>query len=250
MIRFKSEQEIEAMKEGGDILRRVVEKLLPDVRDGVSTGELDEKARELIRAFGADTSFDKVPGYRWVLCTPINNQIVHTPPSKRVIKTGDLVTVDIGVYYKGYHTDYATTLLVGETNNKKKNKFLEVGKETLEKALKKAGSGVFLGEISRLIDLETSKAGYKVIKQLTGHGIGRNLHEDPFVPQFLDRKIENTLVMQPGFTIAIEVIYSESTHEMKHEREDEWSIVTADGSMSAQFEHTIAITGKDTVILA
>lgn len=249
MIEYKSRHEIELMKKGGEILRRVVSELLPQIKDGMTTREIDDLAQKLIKNKGGDLSFNKVKGYHWATCLCINEQVVHTRPSDRRVKNGDVLTVDIGVYYKGFHTDYATTFVVGGKTDPDTEKFLKVGRETLDKAIARAKKGARLGEISKVIQDEIRGNGYFIMKELTGHGVGRELHEDPYVPGYLDRKIEKTLEIKPGLVIAIEIIYSKGTEEIAYEEGDDWSIVAADLSLTACFEHTIAITDKGTIVL-
>ncbi|MBI3366513.1 type I methionyl aminopeptidase [Candidatus Roizmanbacteria bacterium] len=249
MVNLKSQGEIEVMKEGGIRLRNVVKDLIPTIEVGISTEEIDKKAESLIIEYGGESSFKKVPGYQWSTCLPINEQVVHTPPSKRIIKDGDVLTVDIGMYYKGYHTDYADTIIVGKTREDKIKRFLEVGKTALYKAIDQARVGNRLGHISKVIENEIYGNGYKILKNLTGHGIGRELHEDPYIFGFLDRPIEKTITIQSGLVIAIEIIYALSSEEFVHQRGDDWSVVTADKSISACFEHTVAITDKITMVL-
>ncbi len=249
MIHLKTDAEIEIMKQSGAILRKSVEELMPQVVEGMTTMELDQLAEKLIRKNGGEPSFNKVPGYSWTTCVPVNEQIVHTPPSDRVLKKGDVLTVDIGAYFKGFHSDYATTVVIGGVTDPKVKKFLEVGQKTLDLAIAAAKNGHYIGEISAVIEREVRGNGYYILKQLTGHGIGRELHEDPFVPGFLDRPIEQTYKMRPGLVIAVEIIYSMGSDKMKYESEDEWSIITADRSLAACFEKTIAITDKNTCIL-
>lgn len=249
MSNLKTQEEIEIMKEGGRRLRKVVSELMPAVTVGVTTGEIDKKAEYLILKYGGKPSFKKVPGYHWTTCLPVNEQIVHTPPSKRVLKNGDVVTVDIGMYYKGFHTDYADTVIVGEKRDKKTQHFLDVGKKALYKAIDQARVGNKLGHISRVIEKEIYGNGYKILKNLTGHGIGRDLHEDPYVFGFLDKPVEKTASIKSGLVIAIEVIYSMGAEDFKHESDDEWSVVTEDRSLSACFEHTVAVGDKKTMVL-
>lgn len=249
MIHYKTVQEIEIMKKCGSILRRAVAELLPKAVPGITTEDLDKKAEELIIVQGAEPSFNKVKGYQWTICSCINEQVVHTPPSNRALKKGDLLTIDIGAYYKGMHTDYATTFVVGGSESKSLDSFCRVGSNTLEKAIGQAKAGNYLGQISQTIESEITKHGYYIMEQLTGHGIGRELHEDPFIPGFVDAPIETTLKIEPGLVIAIEVIYSMGTKKIAYESGNQWSIVSKDKSLSACFEHTIAITDKNTFIL-
>jgi methionyl aminopeptidase len=249
MVNLKSIDEIEIMREGGERLRKVVEELMSIVKAGITTKEIDRKAETLINKQGGESSFKKVPGYRWTICVPINEEVVHTPPSDRILKSGDVLTIDIGMFYKGYHTDYADTVIIGEAHDKKINHFLEVGKKALYKAIDQARVGNRLGHISKAIGNEIYGNGFKILKNLTGHGIGHELHEDPYVFGFLNQPIEKTIVIRPGLVIAIEVIYSMGAEEFVYESDDEWSVITKDRSMSACFEHTVAVTEKETFIL-
>ena len=250
MIHLKEDKEIKIMQEGGKILRQVVAELKKNViQVGITTLEIDNQAQKLIKKFGGQISFNKVKDYYWATCLPINEEIVHSPPSKRVLKKGDVLTLDIGVYFRGFHTDFADTFVVGETKDKKIKRFLEVGKETLNQAMKKLKKGGRLGEVSEAIEQNITRHGYFVVKKLTGHGIGRSLHEDPYVFGYLARPIEQTELIKPGLAVAIEVIYSMGTEEMVYDRDHPWIIKTQDNSLSACFEHSLVVTDKDTVIL-
>lgn len=249
MIKLKTEEEIKRMVEGGKKLRAVVKKLLPVIKPGITTHELDIQAEKLIRLEGAESSFKRVKGYHWTTCLPINQQVVHTPPSDRVMKNGDLLTLDIGVYYKGLNTDYATSQIIGDEKNPEIENFLRVGSETLAEVINKADKFRYLGEISKLIEERIYGNGYFILKALTGHGIGVDLHEDPFIPGFLDRPVEKTYEIKAGLVVAIEVIYSVSAEEIKNEKSHDWSVVTSDGSLSACFEHTIAFTKNGVIRL-
>jgi methionyl aminopeptidase len=160
-----------------------------------------------------------------------------------------MFTLDVGVYLEGFHTDYATTVIVGKNNNKENQKFLEIGEKALDRALKVAETCEYLGEISQSIEHDIYGSGYFILHELTGHGIGRDLHEAPYVPGILDRPVNKTTKVQDGLVIAVEVIYSMGTERITHEKGDSWSIVTADGSLSACFEKTIAFFNKKTFIL-
>lgn len=248
MIKLKTKQEIEIMKEGGRRLREVVRELVLQIKTGMKTVQIDKLAEELIRKQGGEPSFKRVPGYRWSTCLSINEQIVHTPPSDRVLRENDILTLDIGMFYRGFHTDFADTFPIGRTDNKNKS-FLSTGKRALDLAVKKVRKGNKLGEISQTIEKEIAGNGYSIVKELTGHGVGRELHEEPNVPGFLDRPIERTLTINPGLVIAVEVIYALGNGAMEHEKNNDWSIQTADKSLSACFEHTVAVTESYTIIL-
>jgi methionyl aminopeptidase len=249
MVNLKTDIEIEVMAEGGRRLKAVVKDLLPLIKPEISTKAIDDQAERLIRAQGGKSSFKTVSGYNFSTCTPINEQIVHTKPSDRILKTGDVLTLDIGMLYKGWHTDYAITKVVGgESKNPEINKFLKIGEETLYLAIKKAQVGQRLGSISEVIEREITGNGYFIIKELTGHGIGKKLHEDPYVFGFVDKTINKSPLIKKGLVIAIEIIYAMGTDSMVYE-DDNWSIITEDRSISACFEHTIAVTDQGPIIL-
>jgi methionyl aminopeptidase len=249
MIHLKTKEEIEIMKECGRILKTSTDELLKMIKPGITTLEIDQEAERLINKNGAESSFKKVPGYSWTTCLPVNEQAVHTPPSKRVLKDGDVLTIDIGAYLKGFHTDYATTCIVGTKKDPKIETFLTVGQETLEKAVSVVKQGAYLGEISKVMQDGIYGHGYFVLKELTGHGVGRELHEDPYVPNFLERPVEKTMKIPSGLVIAVEVIYSMGSELIAYENGQEWSITSADKSICACFERSIAVFDKNTYIL-
>jgi len=249
MIHYKTEEEIKIMSEGGKKLKQILERLIKFVKPGITTLAIENEAQRLIKEEKAEVSFDKVEGYQFATCLPVNEQIVHTPPSERVLKKGDLLTIDIGLYYQGFHTDCAKTMVVGEEEKGEIKRFLDTGREALKKAIEKIKVGGYLGEVSKAIETIIKKNGYFVIKKLTGHGIGKDLHEDPFVFGFLDRPVEKTLKIKPGLVLAVEVIYSMGTEEMAFEKDNDWSIVTKDGSLSSCFEKTVAVTKNGVLIL-
>ncbi len=248
MVNLKSDQEIKIMTEGGKRLRAVVKELIPLIKEGITTKEIDSIAERKIKDQGGESSFKTVSGYIWTICSPINEQIVHTKPSNRILTNGDVLTLDIGMLYHGFHTDYAITKVVGENKDKKINKFLKIGEETLYEAIREAKIGRRLGSISSVIEKNITGNGYFVIKKLTGHGIGKKLHEDPYVFGFVDSPIDKMLLIKKGLVIAIEIIYAMGTDKMVYE-EDNWSIITKDRSLSACFEHTVAVTDQGPIIL-
>lgn len=249
MVNLKSDKEITIIAEGGRRLKVVVKDLLPLIKAGITTKDIDDKAEELIKKQGGESSFKTVPGYLFSTCTPINEQIVHTKPCDRVLIEGDVLTLDIGMLYKGWHTDYAITKVVGgQSKDEKINKFLKIGEDALYLAIKKAKIGNRLGLISEVIEREITGNGYFIIKELTGHGIGKKLHEDPYVFGFVDQPINRSLLIKKGLVIAIEIIYAMGTEIMIYEK-DNWSIITKDRSLSACFEHTIAVSDQGPIIL-
>lgn len=248
-IDYKTWDELQIMMQCGKILKTTVDELVPLVKEGITTLEVDKKATELIHKLGGEVSFSKVPGYKWATCLPVNEQIVHTPPSDYRLKEGDVLTIDIGAFLKGFHTDYATMVVIGGKPDPEVKKFLDVGEKALENAIKVAEKAEYLGEISESIENDIYGNDYFILHELTGHGIGRELHEAPYVPGVLDRPIKSTPKIKDGLAVAIEVIYSMGTEHIKHEDGNSWSIVTSDGSLSACFEKTIAFFDKKMFIL-
>ena len=249
MINLKSPEEIKIMQLGGQKLRKVMAELRDKITAGVTTQEIDQEAERLIKLEGGESSFKKVPNYYWTTCLCINDQVVHTPPSKQKLQVGDLFTIDIGMYYQGFHTDYSDSFIIGEGTEKKLDHFLETGKKALNKAIKQVKVGNRLGQVSAVIEKEIYSQGFFILKDLTGHGVGKKLHEDPFIPGYLDRPLEKTMVIKPGLVVAIEVIYSQGTEKIAYEKGNEWSIVSSDGSLTACFEHTVAVKEKNSFIL-
>lgn len=248
MIILKTPEEIELMQQGGKKLRKIVQKLKSIIKEGITTNHIDQEAEKFIKEEGGESSFKRVPGYYWSTCLPVNDEIVHTPPSGRMLKEGDIVTLDIGIYYRGFHTDFADTYAIGKIPETRQN-FLAVGKKALYETIKEVKFGNRLGQVSKTIEKAITSKGYAIVRELTGHGIGRGLHEDPSVLGFLDRKVEKTTRIENGLVIAVEIIYSMGKGDMMHDQKEEWSIKTVDGSLSACFEHTIAVMNGHTTIL-
>jgi len=249
MINYKTPDEIRTMQKGGEILKEVMAEVVPQIKTGMTTLKIDELVQKGIKARGGDLSFNKVDNYSWAICTSVNAQIVHTPPSSYVLKDGDVLTIDIGVYYGGFHTDHATTFVLGSKHDEKVDRFLSVGKEVLEKALREVRVGNYIHDISKVLQDGIESAGYSVVRQLTGHGLGRQLHEEPYVPCFVNGPREKTVQIKPGLVIAVEVMYAMGSGEMIREPGNSWSLITKDRSLSAQFEHSIAVLDKNTLIL-
>ncbi len=249
MIHLKTNEEIQTMQKGGEILKKTVYELRKLIKPGITTKEIDDYAEKSIKKLGGQSSFKKVKDYNWTTCLPINEEVVHTPPSKRILQNGDILTFDIGVYFRGFHTDFSDTVVVGEQADEKTRKFLQTGKDALAKAIKQFKKGNRLGDISLAIEKEITGHGYFVVKQLTGHGIGRSLHEDPYVLGYLDRPVNQTQLIKPGLAVAIEVIYSMGTEDITYDDKESWIIKTKDNSISACFEKTLAICNEDTLIL-
>jgi methionyl aminopeptidase len=247
MYSLKSPHEIALMQRGGAILRTVISEIPQYLKVGMTTFSVNDYIEKRIAELGGEPGFKKVRGYNWGSCICINEQIVHTPPSERKIRDADVVTIDTGVFYGGFHTDSAITVQVG-TQDPKVKQFLNTGKEALQKALHAAKAGNRIGHISQAFQSTIEPAGYSIVHELTGHGIGRELHEDPYIPCFVERDIDQTLLLKPGMTLALEVMYTRGDRYIMHE-EGGWSLKTCDNSIAATFEHTIAITQKKTLIL-
>lgn len=242
-------QKKQAMIQGGEIISRVVKQLKPLFREGVKTIDIDTEAARLIKQEGGDISFNKVKGYKWATCISVNEVVVHGVPNQYKLRHGDIVKLDIGVYYGGYHVDYGDTYVVGEVSAEIKQ-FLRVGRETLSRILKKADEGVYINQISNIIQNAIYEAGYKVIHTLTGHAVGRNLHEDPLIPGVvMDSKLSEGPRLRRGTAYALEVIYSMNDENVHLVGNDGWSLATSKGSLSACFENTVFIDEEETIVL-
>jgi methionyl aminopeptidase len=248
-IHLKSDAEIAHMRRAGLMVKEAMKNIQSALAPGITTQDIEDMAQSTILSMGGSGSFNTVPGYRWFTCTPVNDQIVHTPPSSYVLKNGDVLTVDIGAQYEGMHVDHAQTWVVGTKHTPEVDRFLDVGKTALKKALTQVKLGNRIGHISRTMQEEVEGAGFYIVHSLVGHGVGHSVHEDPLVPNYLDKPLEKTMKLVEGLTIAVEIIYAMGTSNMRQERGSDWSIVTSDGSISGQFEHTIALTSKGAEIL-
>lgn len=241
-------KKIDAMTEGGRKLGNILKELLEAAQTGVNLLDIEALAQKRIEEAGGTPSFPTVAGYRWATCLCLNDVIVHGIPTKRVLADGDVFTIDIGMIYGGYHTDTGWTKVVGRSTKEKDN-FLRVGEEALWKAIDQARVGNRIGHISQTIQKIVEGAGFGIVKSLVGHGISRELHEPPQIPGFLRGKVENTLPLVAGMTIAIEIIYTMGEPTVYYSTDDGWSIATRDGSLTAVFEHTIAILPDGPIVL-
>ena len=245
MIPLKSDKEIEIMREGGKRLTWVFKQL--KIKPGMSLKEIDSLAERLIEKQGGKPSFKMVEGYHWATCLNVNQGVVHGVPSDYRLKKGDLLSIDLGLFYQGFHTDVAKTIRVGKESQDKK--FLETGKKALAKAIKAAQPGNRVGHISQAIEKEIKKNGFQPIRALVGHGVGKKLHEPPAIPCYLKGKITETEKLKPGMTFAIEVIYTQGKPKVVV-NDDGWTVETADGELAALFEDTVAIAKKEPLVLA
>lgn len=237
----KTPEEIEIMTECGKRLKEAYSHLIPSVCAGETTNDVERRANILLDQNGIEASFKKVHGYHWATCLAVNDQAVHTPPSGYVLKEGDVLSIDYGGFYKGYHADWATTIIVGDVYDVPKQHFLAAGQSALKKTLDVLAVGQYLGIVGQIMQREIEGAGYRVLRDLTGHGVGRELHEDPYIPNVVVKPLEKTYRIKPGFVAAIEIIYAQSTEKIVQKASDGWSIDTADGSLAACFEHTVAV---------
>lgn len=246
-VTIKSAREIELMKEAGRILAIVHDELEKFIRPGISTLDIDKKGEEIIRSFGCIPSFLNYNGYPASICVSVNDEVVHGIPNKRhIIHEGDIVSLDAGVIYQGYHSDAARTYGVGEISPEAA-KLIEVTRQSFFEGIKMAKAGNHLYDISNAIDAYVRPFGYGIVQDLVGHGIGSHLHEDPEIPNF--RQKRKGIKLQPGMTLAIEPMINIGRCDVVW-MDDDWTVVTEDGSLSAHYENTILITEDEPVILS
>lgn len=248
MIYIKTEEEIEIMKKGGEILAEILRKLSQEVKVGIKTWDLEERARQLTSEYpGASPAFLSYEDYPATLCVSINDEVVHALPSDRMIEPGDLVSLDFGLIYRGFNVDSAVTILIpGGEQQELKKKLLRTTKECLEIGISKAKAGNTIGDIGSAIQKHAEKNRFGIIRELVGHGIGKELHEEPHVPNFGKEGQGPELV--EGMVIAIEPMFTTGSIEVKEDKKTlAWK--TKDGSLSVHFEHTVAITKDRPIVL-
>ncbi|MCF2554098.1 type I methionyl aminopeptidase [Faecalicatena contorta] len=245
-ITIKSAREIELMKEAGRILEIVHNELEKALHPGMSTKDIDRLGEEVIRSYGCIPSFLNYNGYPASICVSVNDEVVHgIPDAKRMIKEGDIVSLDAGVIYKGYHSDAARTYGVGKISEEAE-KLIQVTRECFFEGIKYAKEGNYLFDISAAIDSHAAKYGYGVVRDLCGHGIGSNLHEAPEIPNYkMNRK---GVKLKAGMTLAIEPMINMGGWEVDW-LDDDWTVVTRDSSLSAHYENTVLITDGEPVLL-
>lgn len=237
-----------AMIKAGKILSTVLKELKNKIRVGISTQELDHMAETMIKKLGGEISFNQVPNYHWTTCLSVNEVIVHGVPNQYRLKENDLLKLDIGVYLDGYHIDYGDSFYLG-TPSVEVQRFMETGRQTLKKVIGLAKAGVHIGLVSQTIEQMINQAGYKVIYNLTGHAVGKELHEDPLIPQFLDKPIKQTPRFKVGRAYALEIIYSQNDTEVVQANNDGWSLRTKKNSLNCCFENTVFIESNQTLII-
>lgn len=247
-VTIKSQREIELMKEAGRILAIMHEELQKIVRPGLSTLKIDKLAEEIIRSYGCIPSFKGYGGFPASVCISVNDEVVHGIPSKdKVLYEGDIVSIDGGVIYKGFHSDAARTWAVGEISDEAK-KLIDVTEKSFYEGIKFAKEGYHLYDISNAIGKYCEDRGYGVVRDLVGHGIGRELHEDPQIPNYQQNK--KGIKLQAGMTFAIEPMITCGTYNVVWDEDDEWTVYTEDGKLAAHYENTILITKGEPEILS
>jgi len=237
MINIKTPEEIKIMAEGGKILAGIMEELEKKVRPGIITKELDRVAETLIFKFGGEPSFKGHEGFPAALCISINEEIVHGVPSERILKEGDVISLDIGMKYKGFHTDMAVSLPVGKVLPEVKRLILAT-KKSLKRGIKKAKPGNTFGDIGNTIQRHVESQGFSVVRELCGHGIGRELHEDPQILNYGKRHLGPEIT--EGMVFCIEPMVTTGSWQIKKSK-DGYGYETKDGSLACHFEHTIAV---------
>lgn len=245
MISIKSVAQIDKMKRAGEIVALTHELMRKNICDGVTTKELDRIAEEFIRSKGAIPSFKNYNGYPASICASVNDVVIHGIPGSYTLKNGDIVGIDIGAYIDGYHGDSANTYGVGEIS-KEASDLIAAAKGGFEAGLKMAVDGNRIGDISAAIQKYVEERGYSVVREFVGHGIGAQMHEEPEVPNY--GKSGRGPRLAPGMTLAVEPMINAGGREI-YMLDDDWTIVTADGSLSAHYEHSIAITKNEPVLL-
>ena len=245
-VTIKSAREIELMTKAGEILALVHKELEKGLRAGMSTWDVDRLGEEVIRSYGCEPSFLNYNGYPASICVSLNHEVVHGIPSKkRIIKEGDIVSLDAGLIYKGYHSDAARTHAVGEVSKEAKD-LIRITKESFFEGIKYAKEGNHLFDISRAIGAYAEKFGYGVVRDLCGHGIGMHLHEDPEIPNYQMQR--RGMRLKAGMTLAIEPMINIGTWQVDW-LDDDWTVVTRDGSLSAHYENTVLITEDEPKLL-
>jgi methionyl aminopeptidase len=245
MIPLKSKQDLEMIRQSGKILAKIMQKLREFIRAGISTQEIDQLAEELVRKENAIPAFKGYKGFPANICTSINEEIVHGIPGERRLENGDIISLDLGINYKGYFSDAAITLAVGRVEPRIK-KLIEVTKTALSEGIKQARIENHLSDISYAIQSYVEKNGFSVVREFVGHGIGLKLHEEPEIPNF--GRPQQGPILKEGMVFAIEPMVNMGSWESKI-LDNGWTAVTKDGLASSHFEHTVAITENGPAIL-
>ena len=245
MITIKSSREIEIMRRGGKITSSTLSMLLRTARAGMTTADLDRLAEESIRAQGGEPTFKGYNGFPASICASVNDVVVHGIPNDRVLRDGDLLSIDIGTTFEGYVSDSAATIPIGNISEAAR-RLMRVTQECLMRGIAAMQRGRRLSDIGHAVQTHAERHGYGVVRALVGHGIGQKMHEDPQVPNY--GHAGSGVVMRPGLCLAIEPMITQGTFEVRM-LEDGWTVVTADGKLAAHFEHTVALTDEGPRIL-
>ena len=245
MISIKTPEEIEIMAEGGKILAKIMKELEKQVKPGIATKELDRIAETLIFKYGSRCSFKGYQNYPSCLCTSVNEEIVHAVPSDKIIKEGDIISLDLGIFYKGFHTDMALTLPVGKISPEAQ-RLIRVTKKALKRGIKKVRPGNTFGDIGNTIQRYVESQKFNVVRDLCGHGIGKEIHEDPKILNYGNRHSGSEI--KEGMVFCIEPMVTAGDWKLKKTK-DGFGFETEDGSLSAHFEHTIAVTKESCRVL-
>lgn len=245
MTILKSAEEVEKMRRAGRIVATVLQKLREEVKPGIKTRHLDKVAERELRKLGAQASFKGYMGYPASVCVSVNDEVVHGIPDDRVLNEGDIVSLDFGAYLEGFHGDSAITVGVGNISPLAQ-RLIQVTEDSLMKGVEAARQGGNLGDISYAVQEYVESCGFSVVREYCGHGIGRNLHEDPQIPNFGSKGTGP--VLKKGMTIAIEPMVNEGAWPTRVD-DNKWTVRTVDGKLSAHFEHTIAIMNEEPEIL-
>ncbi|MGD8462420.1 MAG: type I methionyl aminopeptidase [Anaerolineae bacterium] len=247
MIVLKSANELSLMREAGRIVAQVLAAVRESVRPGMTTADVEAIAKGIIvDTHGAIPSFKGYRGFPGMVCASINEEIVHGIPGERVLHEGDIVSVDVGAIYKGYHGDAAITVAVGQIDDKSQE-LLDITSEALRVGIEAAQAGRWTSDISKAIEEYVEGHGYSVVREYTGHGIGHQMHEDPQIPNYYNRRM-GRVKLRPGMTFALEPMVNAGDWRTRV-LDDNWTVVTADGTRSAHFEHTVAVTKNGPEIL-
>ena len=246
-VTIKSPREIERMRKAGEILAKTHDELTKHLKPGMSTLEIDRIGEEIIRGYGCIPSFKNYNGYPASICVSVNDEVVHgIPHPEHIIEEGDIVSLDAGVIYEGYHSDAARTWGIG-TIAPEAQRLIDVTRQSFFEGIRFARAGNHLNDISAAIQKYAESFGYGVVRDLVGHGIGSHLHEDPEVPNFARKR--KGILLRPGMTLAIEPMINAGSPEVVW-LDDDWTVVTEDGSLSAHYENTVLITDGEPEILS
>jgi len=245
LIPLKTPHQIKTMRAGGQITALILDQLFRSVRSGVTTRQLEEQADQLLRQHPVKPAFKDFEGYRYNLVTCVNEEVVHGIPSPRALEDGDLLTIDFGTIYQGWYTDMARTQIVGSAKSDRKQ-FLEVGRTALDRAIQECRPGRRIGDIGHAIQSTIESAGYGVVRMYVGHGVGKIMHEPPQIPGF--GLPHHGPELKTGMVLAVEVMYTMGDYRLEI-LDDGWTAVTKDRSLSAMFEHTVAVTDAGPQVL-